>query len=256
MDDYLRPPRGTGEPIGRGDARVLRDRQAALSLAIDRAPAGRPHGAARILGQVYDGGAMPSSPNLFYLTHPAIVTGAESEGSSGTVKVDTATTVPVLVLRGTPSVGDLLTAYSVGGRWVSEEGASGGGSGTLPCSPCAIPTTNLTVSWTNILSGNGSDTMVYTGGLAPIWQTGCSGAGGQNIFTLQCHLGSLELRVFYFTSGSCPNGGSAFCSNLLSSPQQLTLSSSTCSPFSLTFSCGGACLDLSASGYTSVTVTP
>jgi hypothetical protein len=254
MDDYLRPPRGNGETLGRSDARVLRDRQAALSRAIDRAPAGRPHGAAQILGQVYDGGSMPSSPNLFYLTHPAIVTGAETEGGSATVTADTATTVPVLVLRGTPSVGDLLTAYSVGGRWVSEEGATGGGSGTLPCSPCAIPTTNLTVSWTNILSGSGSDTMVYTGGLTPIWQTGCSGAGGANIFKLTCNTGSIELRAFYFTSGSCPTGASAFCSNLLSSPQQLVMSS-TCSPFSLTFTLTN-CLDLSASGYTSITITP
>ena len=255
-DIYLTQPRGIPEPIGRNDARYFAERQESLSRAMDRttSPA-RPFAAARMLGQVFNGGSMPSGPNLFYLTHPVQVTGAVSEGASATLTADASTTLPVLVLRGTPSVGDYLTCYSAGGRWVSEEGASGGG-GVINCTPCSIPTSNLTLSWVNILSGNGSDTLTYTGGVSPIWQTGCSGVGGQNIFKLQCTAGTIVLQVFYFTSGSCPSGGSSECSNALGNPHQITLGSYTCSPFSVTFNCGVACSFLQAAGYTAFTITP
>ena len=58
---------------------------------------------------------MPSSAGLWYFTHPVTAYGTETEGGTGTFTVDTATTVPVIVLGGVPSVGDYLTAYSVGG---------------------------------------------------------------------------------------------------------------------------------------------
>ena len=115
---------------------------------------------------------------------------------------------------------------------------------------------NLVISWVNALSGNGSDTLTYIGGGSSTWQTGCSGAGGQNIFKMFCTDGLIELRVYYFTSGSCPGGGSAYCSNVLASPRALALSSSACSPFSFTFGCGAACSFLSAAGYSSFTITP
>ena len=74
----------------------------------------------RILGQVYDGGLIGSRPGIYYLTHPVQVTGSVGEGSTATLTADSSTTVPVFVLRGTPSIGDYLIAYSAGGRWVSE----------------------------------------------------------------------------------------------------------------------------------------
>ncbi len=198
---------------------------------------------------------MPAAAGLFYLTHLVQVTGAVAEGGAGTFTADTATTVPVLVLRGVPSVGDYLTAYSVGGRWVSELGASGGG-GRISCSPCTIPASDLTISWTNSLNGNGSDTLVYSLAPSPIWQTGCSGDGDAVIFRLGCASGSIELRVYFFTTGLCPSGDSTYCSNLESSPHSLTLSLYDCSPFSLTFTCGAACSFLQAAGYMSFTITP
>ena len=48
--------------------------------------------------QVYNGGAMPSAPELVYFTNPVLVTGAETEGGAGTLTTDTATTVPTIVL--------------------------------------------------------------------------------------------------------------------------------------------------------------
>jgi len=256
MDSRPLTTRQSASAAGSSGARVLRERIAAHSrLADNRAGRERPYASARFLGQVYDGGAMGSAPNLYYLTHPVQVTGAVVEGGAGTFTVDGSTSVPVLVLNGVPMVGTLLTAYSVGGRWVSELTPPTGG-GAVTCAPCSLPATNLTISWVNGLSGNGSDTLTYTGGASPIWQTGCSGAGGDNIFKLVCTGGSIELRVYYFTSGFCPTGGSSYCSNLLTSPRALTLSAHTCSPLSLTFTCGAACSFLTAAGYTSFTITP
>ena len=63
---------------------------------------------------------MPSAPGLWYFTHPSWSTG-RGEGGGGTISVDTNTTVPVIVLNGVPAVGDYLTAYAVGGRWVAEK---------------------------------------------------------------------------------------------------------------------------------------
>ena len=237
------------------DARVMRERQAAQNDALDRAGLGDTAIAPRLVVQVYDGGSMPTTTPAVFLTNPVLITGAETEGSAPTFTADAETTLPVVVLRGMPSAGDYLTAYAASNRWVSEEGGSGGAGGVVPCSPCAIPASDLTISWTNILSGNGSDTLVYTGGASPIWQTGCSGDGDAVIFRLGCASGSIELRVYYFTSGSCPTGESSYCSNLLSSPRGLTLSSHDCSPFSLTFTCGAACSVLQGAGYTSFTVT-
>ena len=106
------------------EARILRDRQAAFEDALDaaaQASESRPFASARLLVQIYNGGSMPSSPDLWYFTHPVLAYGAETEGGAATFSVDTATTVPVIVLGGVPSVGDYLTAYSVGGRWVAEK---------------------------------------------------------------------------------------------------------------------------------------
>ena len=105
------------------EARILRDRIAAYEDALDASGgAAPPFESARLLVQVYNGGAMPSAPELVYFTHPVLVTGAETEGGAGTLTTDTATTVPTIVLGHVPSVGDCLTAYALGGRWVAERG--------------------------------------------------------------------------------------------------------------------------------------
>ena len=131
-----------------------------------------------------------------------------------------------------------------------------GGSGTT-CSPCTIPNENLTISWVNLLVGNGSDTLVYSAGT---WSTGCSGGAGtgnQLIFTLFCTSGSIEFRVYYFISGSCPTGQITYCSNLLASPRKLTLASYTCGAgFTLVFTeTSLSCPAVTGSGFTSFTIT-
>ena len=101
------------------DARVIRDRIGETSAALDRARADRPpFGSARMLVQVYNGGSMPKVANAVYLTHPVELDGSECEGCTATPDVGTPS-VPVVML-GVPDAGDIVTAYAVGGRWVSE----------------------------------------------------------------------------------------------------------------------------------------
>ncbi len=62
------------------ELRILRNRQAALGRAIDRAVEASPLITARMLVQVYNGGAMPTSPDKVYLTHPVELDGTEIRG--------------------------------------------------------------------------------------------------------------------------------------------------------------------------------
>ena len=122
---------------------------------------------------------------------------------------------------------------------------------TISCSPCAIPAQNLTLSWTNLITGPGSVTLVYTATPAK-WESACSNG---LTYLLTCTGGELELRVIYYTVGSCPTGTSQYCSNLRASPYQLVLASYTCSPFSATWtSASSGCPAITGSGYTQFVV--
>lgn len=129
-------------------------------------------------------------------------------------------------------------------------GCCAGGPPVLPCSPCNIPKETLTLSYTNILFGNGSTPLLFS---SPTWLSAC--VFGNN-FQLSCTGGAIELRGYFYISGSCPTGVSNYCSNLGAPPLQLTLASHTCSPFSLTFTLTSAsCPALIQSGWTSFTIT-
>lgn len=231
--------------------RILRARHASLAGLADRVIPFGPSGTPRRLVQIYDGGSMPSAPDHFFLAFPIEIDGAETEGGTGTPVVDASQPIVVDVLGHAPSAGDVLTAYAVGGRWVAERGGSSGG-GSIACSPCSIPTQNLTLSWVNVISGNGSTTLTYANTPAA-WTSGCTNG---LLYKLVCTGGQVELRVIYFTTGSCPTGSQQYCSNLRATPFGLTLSSYTCSPFSLTFlSRSAACPTVANSGYTQFTIT-
>jgi hypothetical protein len=254
-DRFLSPANPGHDNAGYAcETRILCDRQTAGARRADNA-AGRqsPFSSARQLVQIYNGGSMPSSLPAVFFTHPVLVTGAETEAGAGMLTADTTTTVPTVVLGSTvPSAGDYLTAYAVGGRWVAERGGSSGG-GFTACSPCNIPNENLTISWTNLLTGNGSATMTYISGPSP-WETSCVDGGFE--FQLGCNSGTIELRANFFTSGGCPEGTSNFCSNLRNSPLALTPSDHTCSPFSLTYTVGeSACPALYSAGNTQFVIT-
>jgi hypothetical protein len=206
---------------------------------------------ARRLVQIRDGGAIPSSADHFFLAYPIEFDGAETEGGTGTPVVDVSQPIIVDVLGHAPSVGDILTAFAVGGRWVAERGGLSGG-GSLACSPCNIPAQNLNLSWVNVISGNGSTTLTYTTTPAS-WTSGCSNG---LLYKLVCTGGQVELRVISFSSGSCPTGTQQYCSNLGPTPFGLTLSSFTCLPLSLTFLTNSSgCPAIATIGYTKFTIT-
>ncbi len=195
--------------------------------------------------------AIPSAADHFFLAYPIELDGAEAEGGTGTPVIDASQPIIVDVLGHAPSAGDILTAYAVGGRWVAEmAGLSGGGS--LACSPCSIPTQNLTLSWVNFISGNGSTTLTYVTTPAS-WTSGCSNG---LLYKLVCTGGQVELRVIHFTSGLCPTGTQEYCSNLRVAPLGITLSTYTCSPFTMTFlSNASGCPAITSTGYTKFTIT-
>ncbi len=195
---------------------------------------------------------MPSSPDHFFLAHPVELDGAEVEGGAASPTIDSSQTIVVDVLGSTPSAGDIMSAYMVGGRWVAERSGTGS-TGAVTCSPCSIPKQNLIVSWINILSGNGSTNLTYTPS-PPSWKSACSN-GLQYI--LVCTSGQIELQVTYWVSGSCPGPGTTqYCSNLRNAPLGLIISSYSCSPFAVTFGVtSSSCPTITSSGYTQFTIT-
>jgi len=100
--------------------RTERLRHQDLADLVDRALPFVLAGTPRRLVQVYNGGAMPSEPDHYYLTNPVYLNGAETEGGAGSPSVDTSQTIVVDVIGKAPSAGDYLTAYAIGGRWVAE----------------------------------------------------------------------------------------------------------------------------------------
>jgi hypothetical protein len=238
---------------GRGRSiRTLRDRQQALMGLAGRLCGYDPIITARRLVQVYNGGEMPSSPDHVYLTNPVELDGDEAEGGGATPNVDTSTTIPVVVLWNAPSVGDVLTAYAVGGRWVAERGSTPG-SGGFTCGTCQIPRQDLTVSWTNLILGNGSTTLVYSGSPTTQWTSACT---NQLLYQLVCTQNRVEFRVYYFLSGSCPTGQSQYCSTTRLGPNGLTQTNLICSPFLLTCTLtSSTCPNIATYGYTGFTIS-
>jgi hypothetical protein len=233
------------------ETRILRARHANLAGQVDRAIEFGSPGTPRRLVQIYNGGSMSSSPDHFFLGYPIELDGAEAEGGTGTPVIDASQTIVVDVLGHAPAAGDILTAYAVGGRWVAERAGSGSG-GSLACSPCKIPAQNLTLSWVNVISGNGSTTLTFAS-TPTTWTSACSNG---LLYELFCTGGQVELRVIFFTAGSCPTGTQQYCSNLRVTPYGLTLSSYTCAPFSMTFlSQLSSCPSITSSGYTQFTIT-
>jgi len=231
-------------------ARTIRDRQSSLGAAIDRAGSEPAFTTARRLVQIYSGGSMPTAADHFFLAHAIELDGAETEGGAGTPTADMSQTIAVDVLGHPAVAGQLLVAYAVGGRWVAEVDGAGGVL-TAACLPCAIPLQDLTISWTNLISGPGSTTLTYTPS-PDVWKTGCV---DDQIYELLCSAGTIELTVTYFISGECPTGQSQFCSNLRVYPLGLVISSYTCAPFSVTFTVAPGCPEVEAPGYMSFTIT-
>jgi hypothetical protein len=102
------------------DLRILRDRQAAASGALDRqAAAAEPYGSAAMCVITTTVTTYPTSAAEFYACNPELLTGSEDEGATPTFTADTATIVYALNLgTAIPPNGTKLVIHSAGGRWV------------------------------------------------------------------------------------------------------------------------------------------
>jgi hypothetical protein len=205
------------------DLRIERERIAALQAFIDRRQGRKPIGSQMFLCRITDGGNMPCDVGMVYMTNPIFVNSEDAEGDQPTFDVGTEQ-VPVIVLGHVPSVGDDLVAHSIGGHWVAENPPRLYGCCMPACIPCAIPEKDLTLSWTNTLSGPGSILLTFKPSSGP-WESNCDPNNVQ--YTLQCSNGQIELQAKYWITGSCPGAGTtAYCSNQ-HPPKSYTLSGPT-----------------------------
>lgn len=114
------------------------------------------------LGQVYNGGSIPTAAGRVYLTRPVSVAVNDVENSTPTFTPDTSLSVPVLVLGGVATAGTNLLAENVDGRWVAEVlAASGCSSGTLVftvtgCSGAALSGATVSVTGPGGFSASGT----------------------------------------------------------------------------------------------------
>jgi hypothetical protein len=224
--------------------------------------------ARKIVGSVYNGGAMPRTVPAWFLTNPADFGCDETEGAGCSPRIDTTSTVPVLVLGPkVPSVGDLLPARMIGGKWVTGSGGGGGG-GVISCSPCNIPAEDLTLSWSATGLGPspivGSMPLTFTG---TDWESSCQwippapfgGPGGSigsffnGKIVLICFGGVITFRLINYafppgaTAPTCNTGTSEFCGTDIN-PGKITFVSHTCSPFHLVFNSFGTSVSCNTRG--------
>ena len=110
----------------------------------------------------------------------------------------------------------------------------------MTCTPCNIPETTLTLSWTYTISGtfcSGSSPLTYNPGSTPTW-TGTTLVFGPlhcgvgpcvppsiNTITVQCVSGSVTVSIGCPTQQGCVMG----------TPYGSNPTSYTCSPFSITW---------------------
>jgi hypothetical protein len=218
-----------------------------------RAPRRDAQGAAgtpRFLGRIVSGGSIPSTLDKVFLVVPVGIEGDESEGAPASVVGDPSRVIPVVIVgTNAPTVGDVVLVHSIGGRWVAER--NGPPPTDVTCFPCNVPRKDLTLSWTNVLTGSGSTPLAFDG--SSRWRSGCS---GQIVYTLACQSGVLAFSATYFPDGDCPDGPSQACSSAGAAPQGLTVVQTLCDPLVLTYAATSAtCPYLVARGYTKFVIT-
>lgn len=203
-----------------------------------------PGSARKIVGQVYDGGAMPTTVPAWFFTHPADFACNEVEGGACSPAIDGTNTVPILVLGpDVPSVGDLLPARMIGGKWVAGSGESSPPTFCCGCncSPCQIPLGSITLLPTNPPF---SPQPLGVGCNATLSTCVDDLSGNTNVirsFSSNCNSGTWSFTLVGASSGSCgaPAGGFVWSTNCTGQPApcfQYALTSSSCSnPFQLTF---------------------
>lgn len=229
------------------DLQVLRQRSSDRIIRTDRLVLPDPVTTPRMLVRTVSGGSYPTADGRYYLCNPLKIDGSESENGTVSFSADTSITIPVLMIRGVPPIDTNLVARSVGGRWVSEYKASGGGTISF-CSCSAVPTTlTLTRGVTSAgVTTFYSSTIVYSAtntppgcaspSLGPGWlgaynPTSLDTVNPDRHVFLDCSAGFFRLR-FVYGSGSTPVSP---CSTIGNTTYSISpgFNRNTCSPFYL-----------------------
>jgi hypothetical protein len=146
----------------------MRERARAMSDTLDRRRITQPPQTVRELVVVIDGGTgnFPTQPGQVALTHPVEIDADDREGAIPAFSADTDQTIPVVFIRGAPSVGDYVVAHATAGRWVAERG-----NATKKCYNVSVQ-----VGWC------GCDSEDYPPGVVTIsiYQGACNPASGGN----------------------------------------------------------------------------
>jgi hypothetical protein len=120
------------------------------------------------------------------------------------------------------------------------------------CGACQIPERNLTLSWTNPISGPGSTTLNFQSCI--LWNTPCV---NQNQYKLECAGGVLKFTVTYQLSGACPGGLQSTCVTSGTAGHKLDPGTPACGAgflWAITVN-GTDCPALFTSGFTSFTIS-
>jgi hypothetical protein len=101
------------------DSRIQRERQKALSGAVDRVAPFAADTPAALLVTTTTVTTYPATAGAFYASNPTEIDGSEVEGGAATYTADTTQAVYVLnVGTQVPPSGTRVVAHAVGGRWV------------------------------------------------------------------------------------------------------------------------------------------
>jgi hypothetical protein len=104
------------------ESRISRERTANLESYRDRLTTGPGEGTQKFLAKVTTGGTLPATAMTTFICNP--ISGVdvdETVSATPAYDVDTTGTIPVVFLE-PPTLGDVVVAYSIGGRWVAERG--------------------------------------------------------------------------------------------------------------------------------------
>jgi hypothetical protein len=114
------------------ELRMLRRRREDDALA-RRLPRDQAPGTPAALGTVYNAGNMPSTVPGQFAVHPTSVSFTETEGATPAVPAVPAAAVFTVLGPHVPGVGDVLTGFLVGSRWVAQRGYGSSPTGPPPC---------------------------------------------------------------------------------------------------------------------------
>lgn len=109
------------EAAAQHEFRIIRHRMAELESRLYRKSSDATPSSPVYIGQVFDGGNMPTTVPGMFATHPVTLDGVEAEGSPGVFDVSTDEVVVLVLGSAVPQPGDMLIARLVDGYWIARK---------------------------------------------------------------------------------------------------------------------------------------